>query len=315
MNAPAVELLQFLPMIPPLNPGTTATAALSIPGGSLSAPVWLPEAQALAVLNNDQQALVRPGEGTIREPESLPLPPQSSSAVSAHAILGEGALATCGGPSRSLACVLADPPSVVALPLEGAEELTGVGLVCPLSNARLLVGTDTGSLVCLSKDAPPVTLISGFAPGSLKGACLSSDEKKLYLCDGQAVACCALDVDGGTCSPPAALPQLAASLGEAAVSGGVTGVACDVNGNLYVSAASGVLVVDDTGDAMVKLPIPNGASGLCFGGPSFSELFVTSGDFVWRVKTNTQGVQPPSAEFIKWMEKLTASGDYRHVGW
>ena len=105
-------------------------------------------------------------------------PPQSSSAVSAHAILGEGALATCGGPSRSLACVLADPPSVVALPLEGAEELTGVGLVCPLSNARLLVGTDTGSLVCLSKDAPPVTLISGFAPGSLKGACLSSDEKK-----------------------------------------------------------------------------------------------------------------------------------------
>ena len=74
------------------------------------------------------------------------------------------------------------------------------------------------------------------------------------------------------------LPQLAASLGEAAVSGGVTGVACDVNGNLYVSAASGVLVVDDTGDAMVK-PIPNGASALCFGGPSFSELFVTSGDF------------------------------------
>ena len=58
-------------------------------------------------------------------PAKSPAPPtpQSSSAVSAHAILGEGALATCGGPSRSLACVLADPPSVVALPLEGAGEV------------------------------------------------------------------------------------------------------------------------------------------------------------------------------------------------
>ena len=104
-------------------------------------------------------------------------------------------------------------------------------------------------------------------------------------------------------------------MGEAAVSGGVTGVACDVNGNLYVSAASGVLVVDDTGDAMVKQPIPNGASGLCFGGPSFSELFVTSGDFVWRVKTNTQGVSPPSPEFMKQMDKLGTGDEFRHVGW
>jgi sugar lactone lactonase YvrE len=57
------------------------------------------------------------------------------------------------------------------------------------------------------------------------------------------------------------------------------------------------------------------ASGLCFGGPSLSELLVTAGDTLWSVQTNTQGVSPPSADFMKRMEKMAAEGEFRHVGW
>jgi len=88
-----------------------------------------------------------------------------------------------------------------------------------------------------------------------------------------------------------------------------------VSGNLFVGASEGVLVVDDTGDAMMRLPLPLPASGLCFGGPSLSELLVTAGDTLWSVQTNTQGVSPPSADFMKRMEKMAAEGEFRHVGW
>ena len=47
-----------------------------------------------------------------------------------------------------------------------------------------------------------------------------------------------------------------------------------------------------------------------------SEFLVTSGDTVWSVQSNSQGVKPPSPEFLEYMDKLSlASGDFRHVGW
>ena len=104
-----------------------------------------------------------------------------------------------------------------------------------------------------------------------------------------------------------------------------------------------MLVLDDQGDATMRVPTPQPASGLCFGGAGFSELLITSSSTVWRVPTSTQvrmpaharwhplwmhvqrlrglpavlapsqGVQPPSAEFLKMMDIATTG--FRHEGW
>ena len=294
-------------MLPPLTPGTEAKAAFRIEGGELSAPVWMPEQQALAFIDRGQQAMVRPD--TI---EALPMPALDGS-VSAQTLFGGSTLAICGGAANSLRCVVAEPLSISGLPLEGAADVSAISLLCPLSDARLLVGTDDGRLLCLSRNAPPATLLSGLPAGSLRGACVSADEKTLFLLSGAAsVTRCALDVEEGSCTPPAPLPQLGASLADGSA---VSGVACDVSGNLYVGATEGVLVVDESGDAMIRLPTPSAVSGFCFGGPSMSDLHITTGDTVWTLRTSTQGVQPPSPDFLKTMEKLAAIGEYRHEGW
>ncbi len=65
----------------------------------------------------------------------------------------------------------------------------------------------------------------------------------------------------------------------------------------------------------MRVATPEPASGLCFGGPSMSELLVTAGDTLWQVSTNTQGVSPPSPDFVKQMSKLASGDEFRHVGW
>ena len=169
---------------------------------------------------------------------------------------------------------------------------------------------DDGRVLCLSREAPAATLLTGLPAGSLRGASASSDEKTLYLLLGNSVGVCKLDLEESTCSAPQPLPQLANSLADGSV---VSCLACDVSGNLYVGASEGVLVVDETGDAMIRLAFPQPVNGLCFGGASFSELVVTAGDTLWRVQTSTQGAQPVSPEFLKYMEKLGAG--QRHEGW
>ena len=118
---------------------------------------------------------------------------------------------------------------------------------------RLLVGTDGGTLFCLSRVAPPEALLVGFARGALRCACVSADEKTLYVCDAASVGRCELGLEDGVCAPPVPMVQLAASLG---VGCAVADVACDVSGSVYVAASSGVVVVDDTGNAMVRLATP-----------------------------------------------------------
>lgn len=304
--APTVELLQFLPMIPPLAPGTAASAVFRIDGGALSSPVWVAEEQAVAYVDRGQQALVRPDSL-----ESLSMP-ASDASVSSHALLGGSALATCTGAGRGLRCVVHDPLSVGSLPLEGAGDVSGVSALCPLSDGRLLVATDDGRLQFLSREAPAVTLLEGLPAGSVRGAVASSDEKTLFLLIGNSVAVCKLQLDEGTCSAPQPMMQLGSSLADGSV---VSDFACDVSGNLYIGASEGVLVVDDTGDAMIKLAFPQPVSGVCFGGRSVSELIVTTGDTLWRIQTSTQGAQPASPGFIKYMDKLAAAGEYRHEGW
>ena len=56
-SVPTVSLLQFLPMLPPVSPGEDAQIAVSVPGSSLSAPVYLPELQTLALIDRGRQVI------------------------------------------------------------------------------------------------------------------------------------------------------------------------------------------------------------------------------------------------------------------
>jgi sugar lactone lactonase YvrE/enterochelin esterase-like enzyme len=68
------------------------------------------------------------------------------------------------------------------------------------------------------------------------------------------------------------------------------GLRCDEAGRVYVATNMGIQVLDQVGRVNVILPVPTGQpSNLCFGGPDFDILYVTSGDKVYRRKLNVRG--------------------------
>lgn len=309
-----VELLQFLPMMPPLAPGAEAAALLTVEGATFASPAWVPSVQGVAVLDDREgQQYLLDAHGT------TPLIP---SGVWAHAAIAgaprlrrsDGAPETAaivlvvGGFGGELSCVGVEEDELgtaATLPVVADDLGSSVLLLTPLSNGRLLAVLEDGRLLCLSAGEEPATLLSGVA--DICGASISSDDRSLYLCVGGGVSRCALDLDAGECAPPEPIVL--------EVTKEVTGIAIDRNDNLFVCTAEGVTVCNESGDAVARATTPAPVAGCCFGGSSLNDLYVAAGDTIWRLKTNSQGVRPPSAAFIKKMDKLSAAGEFRHVGW
>jgi len=70
------------------------------------------------------------------------------------------------------------------------------------------------------------------------------------------------------------------------------GLKCDTAGRIFVTSNIGIQVLDQLGRVNAILPTPpaNGqTSNLCFGGPDFNILYVSSGDKVYRRKLKTKG--------------------------
>jgi gluconolactonase len=71
------------------------------------------------------------------------------------------------------------------------------------------------------------------------------------------------------------------------------GLKCDTAGRVYVTTRSGIQIMDQLGRVNAIIPIPGGqASNVCFGGPDFNILYITSRDKVYRRKLKTRGVNP-----------------------
>ncbi|MBE7172068.1 MAG: SMP-30/gluconolactonase/LRE family protein [Williamsia sp.] len=72
------------------------------------------------------------------------------------------------------------------------------------------------------------------------------------------------------------------------------GLKCDTAGRVYVATNMGIQILDQTGRVNAILPVPTvpgmQASNVCFGGPGFNTLYVSSGDRVYRRKLRTRGV-------------------------
>jgi sugar lactone lactonase YvrE/enterochelin esterase-like enzyme len=70
------------------------------------------------------------------------------------------------------------------------------------------------------------------------------------------------------------------------------GLKSDLNGRVYVTSRLGIQVMDEIGRVLAIVPVPNGSSSsnVCFGGPDFNILYVSSRDKVYRRKVNVNGV-------------------------
>ena len=81
--------------------------------------------------------------------------------------------------------------------------------------------------------------------------------------------------------------------------GSSDGIRCDVDGNLWASAAwvgegyDGVHIFAPDGDRIGKIHLPEACSNLCFGGAKRNRLFMTGSQSIYAVYVETQGAQRP----------------------
>lgn len=75
--------------------------------------------------------------------------------------------------------------------------------------------------------------------------------------------------------------------------GAADGFRCDIDGNLWSSAADGVHCINPDGKLIGKVLVPELVSNVCFGGRAKHELFITATTSVYRIVVNRNGAQTP----------------------
>jgi gluconolactonase len=79
--------------------------------------------------------------------------------------------------------------------------------------------------------------------------------------------------------------------------GGVDGLKVDAKGNLWATGVGGVNVITPQGKNIGHFQVAgHGTSNVAFGGKDYSDLFVTGGNFVYRLHTLTKGQKPLYAQ-------------------
>jgi len=134
---------------------------------------------------------------------------------------------------------------------------------------------------------------------SPNGLAFSPDEKRLYIADSaaeqgfgtnyeylpQAVRVYDVTPDGKSLELPGREFFVARS-------GYPDGIQVDSRGNVYITTAAGVEVLDKEGRRLGTIGTPEGASNLTFGGPDNNILFIAAGKSLWGVQLKTTGAQP-----------------------
>jgi sugar lactone lactonase YvrE len=152
----------------------------------------------------------------------------------------------------------------------------------------------TGELWLLPRDRAPVRL-----DGSLKGpagVALTPDGLWLVALEMNSHDALSYRVgrDGTT---DAREPLYDFYVPAGADNSGAASLAMDRDGRAYVATSAGVQVMDRNGRVTAILPLPDDqpATSLCFGGPSFDQLYVAAGDKVFWRTLRVQGAPPWAA--------------------
>jgi gluconolactonase len=119
------------------------------------------------------------------------------------------------------------------------------------------------------------------------GLAFSPDEKVLYVADtgpgASKILAWDVDVASGACSNPRFFADPDVS----------DGFRVDVEGRVWTSAQSGVFVYDPDGAELLRIPVPEVASNVAFGGPDGDELYITATTSLYRIRTATTAAPRP----------------------
>jgi gluconolactonase len=77
---------------------------------------------------------------------------------------------------------------------------------------------------------------------------------------------------------------------------GSDGMTLDSQGNVYLTGNKGVTVYNEHGDLIQTISVPRGwTANVTFAGPERRHLFITAGDAVFVIETNTTGIGTPAS--------------------
>jgi gluconolactonase len=123
------------------------------------------------------------------------------------------------------------------------------------------------------------------------GLAFSPDESVLYIGDSQDRIINAYDVqeDGSLTTG-----RLFVDMREDGRRGAPDGMRVDEDGRLWSTGAGGVWVVEANGTVLGQFETNEHAANLCFGGPSFSTLFLCTRTTISSIETRVRGIAPGS---------------------
>lgn len=124
------------------------------------------------------------------------------------------------------------------------------------------------------------------------GLCLSPDETVLYVNDTRRMHIRAFDLrpDGTLASDRV----FAVQEGSGRLEDGVPdGMKADEHGNLWATGPGGIWILSPEGRELGRLDVPEFAANLNWGGPDWSELYITATTSLYRIKTAVRGANAP----------------------
>lgn len=118
------------------------------------------------------------------------------------------------------------------------------------------------------------------------GLCFSPDESLLYIADSPRFEVKVLDVNA---DGRLANARRFADLTDSSRPGVPDGMKCDDRGNVWITGPGGVWVFDPAGVLLGEVELPEVTANLNWGGPGWSELYLTASTSVFRLKTLVAG--------------------------
>lgn len=127
------------------------------------------------------------------------------------------------------------------------------------------------------------------------GVALSADEKTLYVANtvGEAVIAFTVEANGGVTNRRDFAKLAGFKTTPNGPSSGADGIVVDTDGRVYVATNVGVEVFSPEGAALGVIALPKQPQNLAFGGPDRSKLYVVGRGSVYRIATQTRGVDRP----------------------
>ena len=118
------------------------------------------------------------------------------------------------------------------------------------------------------------------------GLCFGLEESLLYIDDTPRGEVKVFDVDA---SGALSNGRVFAELRDPSRPGVPDGLKCDERGNLWVTGPGGIWVFAPGGDQLGFIEMPEVTANLNWGGPDWSELYLTASTSIYRLRTSVSG--------------------------